>query len=64
MGLHEGAPSVTIDDQAQENSEYVRKLLKKKQPDFTAVLELATVLEVLERELPCPACLRLQENKV
>jgi hypothetical protein len=39
---------VTIIDRAQENSEYVRRMLKKKQPEFAALLELP------ERELPYP----------
>jgi hypothetical protein len=41
---------VTIIDQAQENRKYVRRLLKKKQPEFAALLES------LELKLPCPVC--------
>jgi len=41
---------VTIIDQAQENRKYVRRLLRKKQPEFAALLES------LELNLPCPVC--------
>jgi hypothetical protein len=34
----------------RENREYVRRLLKKKQPEFAALLES------LELKLPCPVC--------
>jgi Family of unknown function (DUF5999) len=37
--------------QAQENREYVRRLLKERQPDF------AEVLESVVRELACQTCL-------
>jgi hypothetical protein len=33
--------AVTIPEQARENREYVRRLLKEKQPEFAAALELA-----------------------
>lgn len=46
----EGRGLVTITDRAQENSEYVRTLLKKRQPEF------AVPLDWLERELPCRGC--------
>lgn len=35
---------------AQENRAFVRRMLREKQPDFAAALELA------ERDLPCPLC--------
>ena len=41
--------SMNITGQAQENREYVRRLLKKRQPDFAVVLELV-VRELAE----CP----------
>jgi hypothetical protein len=34
----------------QENRAFVRRMLRKKQPDF------ATALELAERDLPCPLC--------
>lgn len=46
----EGRGLVAITDRAQENREYVRTLLKKKQP------ELAALLEQLEVELPRLRC--------
>jgi hypothetical protein len=49
-GKMEGRGLVAITDRAQENSEYVRTLLKNKQPEFAALLEW------LERELPCLRC--------
>jgi hypothetical protein len=36
--------------QARRNSEYVRRALEEKQPEFAALLEL------LEAELACPVC--------
>jgi hypothetical protein len=44
----EGSGLVAITDQAQENMNYVHRLLKTKQPEFAALLER------LERELSCP----------
>jgi hypothetical protein len=46
----EGRGLVAITDRAQENSEYVRTLLKKRQPQFAALIEW------LERELTCRGC--------
>jgi len=46
----EGRGLVAITDQAQENREYVRTLLKENQPEFAALLEW------LERELVCLRC--------
>jgi hypothetical protein len=46
----EGRGHVAITDRAQENREYVRTLLKNKEP------ELAARLERLELELPCLRC--------
>lgn len=40
-----------ITDQARANREYVRRLLKARQPGF------AVLLESVERELACPVCL-------
>jgi hypothetical protein len=37
--------------QGAENMEYVRSLLRQKQPGFSAALELALVLAELEAEL-------------
>lgn len=37
-------------DRARDNREYVRELLKKKEPEFAAFLDW------LERELPCLTC--------
>ena len=31
---------MSVTDQAQQNREYVRRMLKEKQPEFAAVLEL------------------------
>ena len=39
-----------ITGQAQDNREYVRRLLKERQPDF------AVMLESVVRELACPRC--------
>jgi hypothetical protein len=41
---------VAINDRAQENTDYVRTLLKRNQPGFAALLQR------LERELSCPRC--------
>ena len=41
---------MSLDDRARENREYVRTLLKKKEPEFAALLD------GLERELPCLTC--------
>jgi hypothetical protein len=49
-GKMEGRGLVAITDRAQENREYVRTLLRNKQPEFAALLEW------LERELPCLRC--------
>jgi hypothetical protein len=49
-GKMEGRGLVAITDRAQENREYVRTLLKKKQPEFGALLER------LELELPRLRC--------
>jgi hypothetical protein len=38
--------------QGTENMDYVRKLLKQKQPEFSAALESAT--DLVERELSSP----------
>jgi hypothetical protein len=46
----EGRLLVAITDQARENREYVRTLLRRKQPEFAALLES------LELELPCLSC--------
>jgi hypothetical protein len=50
----EGRGLVAITDRAHENKEYVRTLLKEKQP------ELAALLEQLELELPVSADQRAQ----
>jgi hypothetical protein len=39
-------------EQSTENMEYVRRLLKQKQPGFAAALELA--VDLVERELCSP----------
>ena len=39
-----------VTGQAQEDREYVRRLLKERQPDFAAVLESVV------RELACQMC--------
>jgi hypothetical protein len=41
---------MNITGRAQENGEYVRRLLTERQPDFAAVLES------VGRELACPMC--------
>jgi hypothetical protein len=45
-----GSGLVAITDRAQENMNYVHKLLKTNQPEFAALLER------LEREWSCPRC--------
>jgi hypothetical protein len=41
-------------EQSAENMEYVRRLLKQKQPGFSAALELAA--DLVGRELESPKC--------
>jgi len=43
---------IVITRQSAENMEYVRRLLKQKQPGFAAALELA--VDLVERELGSP----------
>jgi hypothetical protein len=43
---------IVMTRQSAENMEYVRRLLKQKQPGFAAVLELAA--DLVERELSSP----------
>jgi hypothetical protein len=43
---------IVITAQSAENMEYVRRLLKQKQPGFAAALELA--VDLVERELGSP----------
>jgi hypothetical protein len=43
---------MVITQQRTENMEYVRRLLRQKQPGFSAALELAVVL--VERQLRSP----------
>ena len=43
--------SQTRENRERENREYVRKLLRERQPDF------AVVLESVVQEPRCPACL-------
>jgi hypothetical protein len=43
---------MVISQQSTENMEYVRRLLKQKQPGFAAALELAT--DLVERNLSSP----------
>ena len=45
-----GCGLVASTERAKENREYVRSLLKEKQPEFAALLES------LELELRCPVC--------
>jgi hypothetical protein len=45
MGKH---PQVTVSVQARENSEYLHALLREKQPEFLAILELAEGLTDFE----------------
>jgi WhiB family transcriptional regulator, redox-sensing transcriptional regulator len=44
--------AMVVTQQTTENMEYVRKLLKQKQPGFAAALELA--VDLLERDLMSP----------
>jgi hypothetical protein len=48
--LMEGSGLVAITDRAQENMNYLHRLLKTNQPEFAALLER------LERELSCLRC--------
>jgi hypothetical protein len=43
--------------QTGKNREYVRKLLRERQPDF------AVLLESVERELCCPVCLAQRDER-
>ena len=43
---------IVMTRQSAENMEYVRRLLKQKQPGFAAALELA--VDLVERELGSP----------
>ena len=45
-----------ITQQSTENTEYVRRLLNRKQPGFSAALELAVMLMGLELWPPQPPC--------
>jgi hypothetical protein len=48
-----------ITRQSTENMEYVRQLLREKQPGFSAALELAVMLaehELRSPAMPCGAC--------
>jgi hypothetical protein len=48
-----------ITRQSTENMEYVRRLLREKQPGFSAALELAVMLaehELRPPAMPCGAC--------
>jgi hypothetical protein len=42
--------------QARDNREFVRRLLRERQPDF------AVMLESVEQELCCPVCLAYQDE--
>ena len=44
--------AMVVTQQSTENMEYVRKLLKQKQPAFAAALELA--VDLVERDLRSP----------
>jgi hypothetical protein len=44
--------AIVMTEQSAQNMEYVRRLLKQKQPGFAAALELA--LGLVERELSSP----------
>lgn len=48
----EATMAKVISQQGTENREYVRRLLKEKQPEFSAALELAA--ELVGRELGSP----------
>jgi WhiB family redox-sensing transcriptional regulator len=50
------AMATVITEQSMENMEYVRRLLKQKQPGFSATLESAT--DLVGRELGSPEMLR------
>jgi hypothetical protein len=50
---------MAITRQNTENMEYVRRLLREKQPGFSAALELAVMLaerELTSPAMPCGAC--------
>jgi hypothetical protein len=40
-------------DRAQENREHVRMLLRKKQPEFAALLDWLELLDWLDLNFPC-----------
>jgi hypothetical protein len=44
--------AMVVTQQSTENMEYVRRLLKQKQPGFAAALELA--VDLVERDLESP----------
>jgi hypothetical protein len=44
--------AMVVTQQSTENMEYVRRLLKQKQPGFSAALELAA--DLVERDLGSP----------
>ena len=44
--------AMVVNQQSAENMEYVRKLLKQKQPGFAAALELAA--DLVEQDLRSP----------
>jgi hypothetical protein len=44
--------AMVVTQQSTENMEYVRRLLKQKQPGFAAALELAA--DLVERDLESP----------
>jgi hypothetical protein len=44
--------TMVVTQQSTENTEYVRRLLKLKQPGFAAALELA--VDLVERDLESP----------
>lgn len=56
QAFSERAITVAIPAQARENREYVRKLLKEKQPEFAAILAL--VEQDLSRDLTEPSACR------
>jgi hypothetical protein len=45
-------------DRARDNKQYVRRLLRAKQPEFAALLEAA------EAELGCPLCQTADSGRV
>jgi hypothetical protein len=60
---------VSNTDRAHQNSEYVRRLLKKKWPEFAAVLEravgeLTCTCDVPSAESPGPSCRALSRSLV